>query len=268
MSPRVSTSRGRKLSDSLQHQLSNTFSGDSARGFDCCEWVVVTGVGIAQGRQPISIAPSFGSAITSSASVRGANNVLDHPVQDGDYLELNGGGLLYQIVQTGSGATNNVLKLSRAAEIDSPTRKYRIIRQPRRVVGEDTLTLTGNVAIDVGMCKNLPARTVSVTPTTKDTYYEILFAPNGGVVGRGTVSSDKIILWVRDSTKPNATDNDPVLISVQVRTGFIGSYEVDQTGGDPYSTDRSHCWGRKTDDPPPSSSRKTPAQRRPRSPSS
>jgi prepilin-type N-terminal cleavage/methylation domain-containing protein len=166
----------------------------------------------------------------------GPANVLDHPVQAGDYLELNGGGLLYRIEQVGP--ANNLLRLSRNVEIDHPTTRYRIIRQPRRVVGEEALTLSGNVAIDLGtppntLSQNVPVR---VTPDNPPQYYEILFAPNGGVVGKGTVASDKIILWVRDSTRPNVIDNDPVLIGIQVRTGFIGTYQVDQTpGNDPYS---------------------------------
>jgi prepilin-type N-terminal cleavage/methylation domain-containing protein len=178
----------------------------------------------------------------------GGKNVLDHPVQDGDYLEINGGGLLYQIVQVGvtqpdgTVVSNNLLKLSRPAidvEFNHQTTRYRIIRQPRRITGEDSLTLTGNVAIDYGMSRNLPPRQVNVAfGKPPQVVYEILFAPNGGVIGRGTVASDKIILWVRDSTKPNPTDNDPVLVSVQVRTGFIGTYEVDQTSGDPYSNAR------------------------------
>jgi hypothetical protein len=75
-----------------------------------------------------------------------------------------------------------------------------------------------------------------VVPSAPPTnYYEILFAPNGGVVGKGTLTTDRIILWVRDSTQADIRANDPVLIGIQVRTGFIGTYEVDKTGTDPYS---------------------------------
>jgi prepilin-type N-terminal cleavage/methylation domain-containing protein len=172
----------------------------------------------------------------------GPANVLDHPVQVGDYFEINGGGLLYRIEQVGP--ANNRLVLSRNIDASAAgngiaykTQKYRIIRQPRRIVGEEALTLTGDVAIDLGtppntLSQNVPVRAV---PDNPPQYYEILFAPNGGVVGKGTVASDKIILWVRDTTRPNVTDNDPVLIGIQVRTGFIGTYQVDQTSNDPYS---------------------------------
>jgi len=163
----------------------------------------------------------------------GAANVLDHPVQVGDYLELNGGGLLYTIMGVGQ----NTLTLSRNVVLTSPTPNYRVIRQPRRMQGEDSLTFTGNVAIDLSLSQSLPVRTATATatPPTTEMYYEIVFAPSGGVVGKGTVASDKIILWVRDSTTPNATDHDPALVTIQVRTGFLGTYQVDTTSGDPYS---------------------------------
>jgi len=175
----------------------------------------------------------------------GAADVLDHPVQVGDYLELNGGGLLYTI--TGVSQVPNpippvppqgVLTLSRNVVLTSPTPQYRIIRQPRRMQGEDSFTLTGNVVIDLGhpydnppsfLTLNLPVRTAAT-----ESYYEIVFAPSGGVVGKGTVASDKIILWVRDSTAPNVTDHDPALVTIQVRTGFLGTYQVDTTSTDPY----------------------------------
>jgi hypothetical protein len=124
------------------------------------------------------------------------------------------------------------LTLSRNASFTNTTNRYRIIRQPRRYQGQDTLTLSGSVEIDLSVSTNVPQRAGFDVPPTA---YEILFAPNGGVVGKGTVSSDKIILWVRDTSKPNVTDNGPVLISIQVRTGFIGTYDVDMTSGDYYS---------------------------------
>ncbi len=174
----------------------------------------------------------------------GLSDVTDWPVQPGDYLEINGGGLLYQIVgvQTqpvpASLPTSQNITVSRAASVGAEaldptfttysqffTTQWRIIRQPRRVQGEDSLTFNGNVAIDASLSQNVPARVVPTNPA--QTYFEIVFAPNGGVVGRGTVGSDRIILWVRDSSKGSPFDNDPVLISIEVRTGFLGSYKVD-----------------------------------------
>jgi prepilin-type N-terminal cleavage/methylation domain-containing protein len=165
----------------------------------------------------------------------GLSNQVDWPVQPGDFLEINGGGFLYQItgVNPPAPAPPNSLTVSRLASVGQSTSVWRIIRQPRRVPGEDSLTLNGNAVIDLANSPNVPQRNAS-----GQTYYEILFAPNGGVVGRGTKNSNSIILWVRDSTQALPTDNEPVLISIQVRTGFIGTYQVDMTSGDFYSFTR------------------------------
>jgi prepilin-type N-terminal cleavage/methylation domain-containing protein len=174
----------------------------------------------------------------------GQNDVLDHPVQVGDFLELNGGGLLYFIagVSQTTAPPNVVSTLqtlpTRPVALTSATPNYRVIRQPRRMQGEDSFTFTGNVAIDLSLSQGLPVRTVTVnnaTPPATESYYEVVFAPSGGVVGKGTVASDKIILWVRDSTTTKATDHDPALVTVQVRTGFLGTYQVDTVSTDPYS---------------------------------
>ncbi len=170
----------------------------------------------------------------------GVTDVLDQPVQAGDYFEVNGGGLLYQIVAVNDFQT---LTLSRPVDFINSTPRYRILRQPRRKQGEESLNLSGNVAIDLGvppgsLSLNVPNRLVQTGPNTTQLYYEIVFAPNGGVVGRGTVASDKIILWVRDSTRTNPTDGDPSLLSIQVRTGFNGTNRPDLTSGDLYSNAR------------------------------
>jgi hypothetical protein len=190
----------------------------------------------------------------------GLTDATEYPVQPGDYLEI-AGGQLYQIYTVPSLQTLTVSPLHPATVpaltydplLTLPfkqqngltgyyTTQWRIIRQPRRMPGEDSLTLNGNAVIDLGpgpngvpltLSPNVPMRT-----TPGQTYYEILFAPNGGVVGRGTVGSDRIVLWVHDSTQSDPTANGPALISVQVRTGFIGSYPVDMNGADPYSLTR------------------------------
>jgi prepilin-type N-terminal cleavage/methylation domain-containing protein len=189
--------------------------------------------------------PSTTLAFTIDVDFTGGQaNAVDWPVQIGDFLEINGGGLLYQITSVNPSANplTNTLTVSRQAIVGQATSVWRIIRQPRRVQGEDSLTLNGNAVIDLNVSKYVPLRTVPIpgsNPAAVQNYYEILFAPNGGVVGRGTNTSNAIILWVRDSTQQLPTDNEPVLISIQVRTGFIGTYQVDTTpGGDPLSFTR------------------------------
>jgi prepilin-type N-terminal cleavage/methylation domain-containing protein len=174
------------------------------------------------------------------------NNPL---VQAGDYLELFGGGALYQIAGVTT-AVNPVdtktyvaLQLSAnytGATVPTATTNWRIIRQPRPVVGEDVLTLPQDVVVDIS---NMPPPAGSTTTTTWSqnvptrttggvTYYEILFSPAGGVMGQ-VASSGKIVLWMRDVNVPSPVQGDapsmqgnPTLVSVQVRTGFIGSYPV------------------------------------------
>jgi hypothetical protein len=194
----------------------------------------------------------------------------DWPVQPGDALEINGGGLLYQVLSVNINPPfAQTLTVSRPAYVgalsvdpappQSPpgqpltgyyTTIWRIIRQPRRITGQDSLTLNGNVVVDltppgpgVFASLNVPVRSVPTIPPTNpptyQSYYEILFAPNGGVVGRGTNTGNSIILWVRDSTQTDPTANAPVLIGIQVRTGFVGTYQVDTTTpNDPYSFTR------------------------------
>jgi prepilin-type N-terminal cleavage/methylation domain-containing protein len=174
-------------------------------------------------------------------------------VQAGDYLELFGGGAPYQITGTtivpfGTPPQNfAALNLSNqfpGVSIPNLTANWRIIRQPRRVAGEDVLTLPQDVVVDLSVMpipqspapvpnptaswaqpwsQNVPARAGS---------FEILFSPSGAVIGQ-TASSGKVLLWVRDATVPSPSQADaptiqgnPSLVSIQVRTGFIGSYPV------------------------------------------
>jgi prepilin-type N-terminal cleavage/methylation domain-containing protein len=151
-----------------------------------------------------------------------------YPVQPGDYLRVNGG-LVVQVAKLlPGGATCNRLLLSRNPLPDPAapaTRDYRILRQPRRVPGVDTVKLPADVAIDLSLSVAVPSRAVAGTDTPP--FREILFSPRGGVVGRGTDSDDKVVLWVRDASRDAPTEGEPALIAVQVRTGLIAAYPVD-----------------------------------------
>ncbi len=178
-------------------------------------------------------------------------------VQAGDYLELSGGGTLYAI----TGVTTSVysankqsyVALNLSSSFTGPTLNtntasfgtttWRIIRQPRRLAGEDFLTLPQDIVVDLSTMppsqppqvppqvytwsQNVPQRTVGGT-----TYYEILFSPTGDVIGQ-TANSGKVLLWVRDTTVPSPSQGDnptmqgnPTLVAVQVRGGFLGTYPV------------------------------------------
>jgi len=136
-------------------------------------------------------------------------------VQPGDYLEVQGGGLMYRIVSV----TPSKLFLDRApaTPMAVPTAQYRIIRQPRVLAGETTLKLPQDVAIDASL-------TWKIGGGPGGQYTDIMFAPSGRVLNPPGV--DKIILWVRDYTLDSPTQNEPVLISISVQNGYIAAHPV------------------------------------------
>jgi prepilin-type N-terminal cleavage/methylation domain-containing protein len=146
--------------------------------------------------------------------------------QPGDYLEVQGGGLLYRITSV----TPTALALDRAPvnPINTPTPQYRIIRQPRPLLGETPLQLPQDVAIDSGL--SLPAPSGAGSP-------DLLFAPSGRLMGPLGAQS-QVVLWVRDTTRDQPTDNNPVLVNIHARTGFIAVHPINQSGPDPYSFTR------------------------------
>jgi prepilin-type N-terminal cleavage/methylation domain-containing protein len=168
-------------------------------------------------------------------------NPLNYLVQPGDYLELYGGGGVHLIA---SATTNTITLATDQVSIPSTlvngnlsgTANYRIIRQPRRVAGEDVLTLPQDVIVNFAALNPQPAS----NPTPPATYslnvptnFLVLFSPSGGVLPQpGQSASGKILLWVQDVNVPNPTPTSPAvqgnpsLVSIQVRTGFIGSYPV------------------------------------------
>ncbi|MCI0743545.1 MAG: prepilin-type N-terminal cleavage/methylation domain-containing protein [Gemmataceae bacterium] len=203
------------------------------------------------------IAKVSGIPLTNSSPDR-----VDWLVQEGDYLQILGGGLMRRIdVWTNIPNTTNdpIAKLMIAQKVGvlavgidtylwlgSPlpsfqqTKDFRITRQPR-VVGEELLQLPDDVAIDVktndatapyGFYSPAP-------PRNADGSIDIIFAPSGQVISPG-VLTDSINLWVRD-TSNDATptnlpfDGEPTLIAVYVRTGFVAAHPPDPPpAADPY----------------------------------
>jgi len=201
--------------------------------------------------QPTPFAPPAGSllgATSASSTVSfsgsvdftgGLTAVTDYPVQTGDYLEINGGGPVHKIAAVAA----QQLMLVDTITVATNTANWRIIRQPRPIPGEESVDLTGHVIIDLDptLSLNVPVRIVqppgSPTPAPVR-YIEILFSPSGSVIGQGTTSNDKIILWVRDPQQAKVTDGQPVLIAIQIGTGLIGGYPVDASGPDPFINTR------------------------------
>lgn len=167
-------------------------------------------------------------------------------IEAGDYLEIYGGGVPRRIAAPPTAAMNTRLTLDPSTTPlpslgTAPTgtvTNYRIIPQPRPIPGEQDLILSEDnditVAVDMhnGRSVNVPARTSGGVVV-----HEILFGPSGAVIGTGTTNS-QIILWVRDVTRnsnpANVLDGDPLLVTIQPRTGFVATHPV-SSGADPYA---------------------------------
>jgi prepilin-type N-terminal cleavage/methylation domain-containing protein len=157
-------------------------------------------------------------------------------VQPGDYLEVYRGGGVYQITSV----TGNTVQiavtgpscLSATSNPNGITAEYRIRRQPILLAGEPALTLPDGVVIDnTGSTSlNIPVRTVATDPNSP--YYEVLFSPQGGLVGRGSGGDHLCVLWLINTVEQNTP---PLLVALQSHTGFIAVQTADTASGDPYS---------------------------------
>jgi prepilin-type N-terminal cleavage/methylation domain-containing protein len=162
--------------------------------------------------------------------------------QPGDYLEVQGGGLLFRIKSVFpdhlvlAADQNNVQFLTSLGGQLGPTSQWRVIRGPRVLEGETPLLLPQDIAIDIANCSPPP----SAAGTS-----DILFAPSGRVLGQ-LGAQDRVVLWVcdvtRDPTPVGANfprngynyatnrvyyQNNPMLVSIHSRTGFIAVHPVD-----------------------------------------
>jgi prepilin-type N-terminal cleavage/methylation domain-containing protein len=169
-------------------------------------------------------------------------------VQPGDYLEINGAGVYYI-----GAVTANTLSLGpinptpppltiptvydSTLNITTPTTNYRILRQPRILIGEEPLALPDNYAANFnpipGSGSLLPGTNVLAGPSG---YREILFAPSGAVIG---TNAGTPILCISVWDVPQQQEllskgmPDPNLVGIvgiQSRSGFIGAYSVSLSG--------------------------------------
>jgi prepilin-type N-terminal cleavage/methylation domain-containing protein len=175
--------------------------------------------------------PNVLSLVNSSANFFGGYNSNDDPtlwaVQPGDYVELKGGGLVHRITAV---MARKLQLASGPSYAVQATSDYRIIRAPRPVTGERNLDLPKDIVVQGG-------RGSVPTPVKMD----ILFSPAGPVITPATgggvvpqVSSETIVLWVRDSSLDADTDGEPLLVTIYVKTGLIAVHPVNQDPSDPY----------------------------------
>lgn len=141
-------------------------------------------------------------------------------VHVGDYLELRDGGGIHLI--TGVQANSLTLSPAQATAVTVPwvTCNYRILRQPRILIGENPMQMPGNLAVDISL---------SYVAVGVSGYYDILFAPSGSVVGTNAGQS-KIFLYVHDLTQNPVDPNRAGVVAIQTLTGFIGAYNSGPLG--------------------------------------
>jgi type II secretory pathway pseudopilin PulG len=191
----------------------------------------------------------------------GQSQPTDFLVQPGDYLEMRDGGGVYLITSV-TGGNTLTLSPAQAFALTSPTSNYRIMRQPRPIIGENPLQMPGNMAVQISFIigtntykTTMPGRTIAGAPPTlvppslpdypgsapppgyqagPAGYYEILFAPSGAITGSGT-GTGNIYFYIADLTQSPPDPARAGFVTVQTRTGFIGAYNVDTASGNPYS---------------------------------
>jgi prepilin-type N-terminal cleavage/methylation domain-containing protein len=174
-------------------------------------------------------APPFGVDFTGGQGI-----VADYLVQPGDYLELRDGGGVHPIVSVPNGGTLAV-SAAQPIALTAPTTNYRILRQPRPVLGENPLQMPGNMAVDLNVNPNIPQPPPPNPPILYSQVnagvsgaYDILFSPSGAVVG-SNAGLGKIFLYVHDYTIPPSDVNRYTragIVAVQTLTGYIGAYNA------------------------------------------
>ncbi|HVK17259.1 MAG TPA: hypothetical protein VM533_09945, partial [Fimbriiglobus sp.] len=126
------------------------------------------------------------------------------------------------------------------------TNKFAFQAQPRPLLGEPTVQLTGNTVIDFRDALTptaLPLTTTGVfpqpplnQPTTEQRFFDILFTPSGAVVA-SVADPGLIFLWVRDpdlTPHPRQPDDatgynmagEQVLVTINTQTGLISTHPV------------------------------------------
>ncbi len=227
---------GTQVSQFVYVQQPDVMSGDPSVGNSCYTQPVMVGM-------QVTYPPSL-NVLFNGVDFVGSGNLTDPTtwvVRAGDYLELFGGGgpfLVLAVTPPSGTTTYTTVTLSPRFIGDTGvsvppsasgtgSTNWRIIRQPRRVPGEDVLTLPQDVVVDLGPIGTTGSTWSQNVPSNN----QILFSPSGDVIGQ-SASSGKILLWVRDVNVPSPAQGDPnmqgnpTLVAISVRGGFLGTYPV------------------------------------------
>lgn len=157
-------------------------------------------------------------------------------VQQGDYLEVLGSGLLHRITSVTNATGTNKLTLASSLpfSITTATKSYRILRGARPL-GDEILALPDQVQITLKPNSDYSSILTAsgLPPVNSDGSYDILFSPSGAVITPGT-TTDIIYLWVNDVNATNYTDGEPSIIAVYTRTGQTAAHPP-ADGADPFA---------------------------------
>ncbi len=196
-------------------------------------------------------------------------------VQPGDYLEINGGGAyliggysatspqttlllgvptpyppllppVLPITATPTPNYDSTLTINTSLVNATPTTNYRILRQPRILIGEEPLVLPNNYAVVATAIPPtiIPGNGLPGNPTLlwsnvaagTSGYLEILFSPTGAVIGPNAGSGTVFITvydTTMDTTDINSFINRIGIVAVQTRSGFVGAYGLPAGAGLP-----------------------------------
>jgi prepilin-type N-terminal cleavage/methylation domain-containing protein len=166
---------------------------------------------------------------------------LTDQIAAGDYLEVLGGGEPHRITAITHNGASTKLSLANALPYTiHATKGYRIIRAAR-VTGDDVLQLPDSVVIDVSTNVsytdpngNVHLNLNPLPFANADKSIDILFAPTGEVISRGT-TTDSINLWVRDiNDPPSGTNSEQTILAIYARSGLTAAHPP-APGADPYA---------------------------------
>lgn len=184
------------------------------------------------------------AAITASAGIdffggwgSGAN--ANWPVQPGDFFECNSGKIGQIATNGGNSLTVNLWEPDAPATATNGWNftgmaDWRIVRQPRTMVGADLLGLNNGVAINL----NTNNTYSSPPPPNNGGNIDIVFAPTGNVITPGLTGRD-IRLWLVDTTQPGFSassttfQGEQFIVTIAIRTGLISVQPVNVAPGGP-----------------------------------